>query len=176
MSIVTDRSIWDWAQRVAKEQNENSLDIAGLFVAAVISGELPSPPLNIQIRNQLRSLGIVEQIRSRKRLWIADSPQYAGFWLRQIVFPESDVRYWLKARPSSETQQSGTDNKEREFVQWMKDEKRQRGKYPPRDPPEKTTRKNWRAWAAENGVGRKTAESWVTKYHLSERRGAPIRN
>jgi hypothetical protein len=71
----------------------------------------------------------------------------------------------------------GNSDKEMKFVCWMESEKHIHGTYPPRDHSRnRPERIHYRAWAAQNGVSRKTVEDWVRTHNLKEATGAPKRN
>jgi hypothetical protein len=55
-----------------------------------------------------------------------------------------------------------------QFVAWMRTEKADCGRFPPRDPSQKSDRKGWSQWAVENNVRRNTVKAWVAEEGLSE--------
>jgi hypothetical protein len=62
----------------------------------------------------------------------------------------------------------GFNSKEDRFVQWMKAQKNQFGRYPPRSRAEE--------WAQQAGIQRDLVRKWVGTHSLSNGRGAPRKN
>jgi hypothetical protein len=101
MPLIADRSVWDWGERIAAEHSEKSFEVMEKLMAAVIDGTLRTTPLlNEDWRQHLFAINVISQIRGRRRLFLGDSPQLAGYWLRQIMIADTDIENWVASRLS----------------------------------------------------------------------------
>jgi hypothetical protein len=86
---------------MATEHNEKSFEVMEQLMAAVIDGTLrTTPSLNEYWREHLCSINVISQIRGRRRLFLGDCPQLAGYWLRQIMVADTDIENWAASRLS----------------------------------------------------------------------------
>jgi hypothetical protein len=104
MPLIAERSLWDWAEKIAREQNESLARVLAELVTAVDRAELPAEiwrAPNEQWRLLLPS--IAETVRMHTTIAGERLPPHEGIWTlsHRIMVRASDVENWLSIRLTS---------------------------------------------------------------------------
>jgi hypothetical protein len=147
---------------IADRDNRDSGDIAEEVVAAIRDERIPirtasgePPPTDWS--------------------WRGEVFRNFYYWSENILLNQDALdKCFLPPKPNARP--IPTHDTETAFVQWVRNEKKQYGTYPPRQSSSKhPSRKSRREWASENDVRRDTVETWTRKCGLTNPRGAPVK-
>jgi hypothetical protein len=111
MPLISERSLWDWAEKVAKEQNEPFALVLVEMFKAIDRDELPAtfPHRSPLERHDLKA--IIAEILTTHSLGIPIL-LYSGEWgvASSITITSSDMESWLARSIPVEPEPAGTTN------------------------------------------------------------------
>ncbi len=99
LPLVTERSVWGWAEKMAAEYGETFGLVLMEITAAVERGDLPAAVPNAPDEGWRRLLpSIVEAVRIA--IAIGELPRHEGIWTltHRIVIGASEIENWLSGR------------------------------------------------------------------------------
>jgi hypothetical protein len=99
LPLINERSVWDWAEKIASEYGEKFGLVLGEIAAAVERGDLPATVPNAPNDGwRLLLPPIVEAVRIATA--IGELPRHEGIWTQthRIVIGASEIENWLSDR------------------------------------------------------------------------------
>jgi len=111
MPLISERFLWDWAQKLAKEQNEPYALVLVEMLKAIERNELPATFPHGPSSKQHDFKALIEELLTNHSAGWPVIP-YKGNWnaISRISLTSSDVESWLAHRTSTKPKPAGTAN------------------------------------------------------------------